>query len=346
MEGDNTKMESSKSTVVEMMARRDRERKLANEKNQKARQNKSEQEGLDYFESVFDGKVCEIENRINAMIPSNDLGQLQEEFNSIGRDLQDLQKYFTSSTFFLSDHKIKTCQIVINQLLTKSDETKSRLLPKKKFGFKNKSSKISNKLESDIQDGHVKSDIKESTRKEFLWTESQKMNQVLKYSGDQVNNQDLTFKEIENCVIFINGHAGSLQMSKMKNCLVLCGAVSRSVFADNCENCTFAFACQQLRLHSSTFCNIYILVTSRAIIEDCKNINIAPNTYSYSEYENDLQKAGLDGSINNWENVGDFNWLSADQPSPNWNRIKDDEKVSDWSQFINDFINAQKISSE
>ncbi|XP_070502455.1 tubulin-specific chaperone C [Chironomus tepperi] len=346
MEGEDMKTETPKSGVLEMMARRDRERKLVNEKNQKARQNKSQEEGLQYFESVFDGKVCEIENRINAMIPSSDLGKLQEEFNSIARDLQDLQKYFTNSTFFLSDHKIKTCQIVINQLLTKSDETKSKLLPKKKFGFKNKSSKPSAKLESDIQDGQIKPDVKESTHKEFLWTESQKTNQLLKYTGDQVNNQDMTFKEMENCVIFINGHAGSLQMSKMKNCLVLCGAVSRSVFADNCENCTFAFACQQLRLHSSTFCNIYILVTSRAIIEDCKDINIAPNTYSYSEYESDLQKSGLDGSINNWENVGDFNWLSTDKPSPNWNRMKDDEKVCDWSQFINDFINAHNITSE
>ncbi|CAG9802957.1 unnamed protein product [Chironomus riparius] len=344
MEGEDVKTEASKSTVFEMMARRDRERKMANEKNQKARQNKTEKEGIQYFESVFDGKVCEIETTLDAMVTSKDLVQLQEEFNSIVRDLQDLQKYFTSSTFFLSDHKIKTCQNVINQLLTKSDETKSRLLPKKKFGFKNKSSKT--KQDSDIQDGQVKLEIKEPKRKEFLWTESQKTNQLLKYSGDQVNNQDLTFKEMENCVIFINGHAGSLQMSKMKNCLVLCGAVSRSVFADNVENCTFAFACQQLRLHSSTFCNIYILVTSRAIIEDCKDINIAPNTYSYTEYESDLQKSGLDGSINNWENVGDFNWLSTDMPSPNWNPIKDDEKINDWSQYINDFINAQNITSD
>jgi len=334
------KTEASKSTVFEMMARRDRERKLANEKNQKARQIKSEQEGVDYFDNVFDGKASEIENRINAMVPSKDLVQLQEEFNIVARDLQDLQKYFTNSTFFLSDHKIKTCQNVINQLLTMSDDTKSKILPKKKFGFKNKSSKTA-KL--DIQDGPVKPDVEEPTRKQFLWTQSQKINQVLKYAGDQVNDQDLTFKDMENCVIFINGHAGSLQMSKMKNCLVLCGPVSRSVFADSCENCTFAFACQQLRLHSSTSCYIYMLVTSRAIIEDCKDINFAPNTYSYSEYESDLEKSGLDGSINNWENVGDFNWLSTDMPSPNWNRIKDDEKVCDWSQFINDFINAHNI---
>lgn len=337
MEGE--KSEVSKNPVLEMMAKRDRERKLAAEKNQKARQNKSEYEGVDYFDGVFDKKVLELENRLNIMQPSSDSVQLQEEFNSIGRELQELQKYFTNSTFFLSDHKIKTCQNAINQLVSKSDETKTRILPKKKFGFKSKSAAPSIKPE------HEKSEksAEESTKKEFIWTESQKSNQVLRYSGDKVNHQDLTFKEMENCVIYINGHAGSLQMSKMKNCLVLCGAVSRSVFAESCENCTFAFACQQLRLHSSTACFIYILVTSRAIIEDCKNINFAPNTYSYENYEDDIKLAGLDGSINNWQNVGDFNWLSADKPSPNWKRIEENEKVCDWSQFIESFINAHDV---
>lgn len=342
--GEQMKTDGAKNSILEMMARRDRERKLAVEKNQKARQNKSELEGVDYFDGIFDKKVCEIENRINALQPSNDTSQLQEEFNSIGRDLQELQKYFTSSTIFLSDHKIKTCQIVINQLLAKSDETKSRILPKKKFGFKNKSAKTSTKVENDVQDCQIKP--KESAKKEFLWTDSQKKNKVLRYSDEKVNNQDLTFKEMENCVIFINGHAGSLQMLKMKNCLVLCGAVSRSVFADDCENCTFAFACQQLRLHSSNSCNIYILVTSRAIIEDCKEIKFTPNTYSYDKYESDLKLSGLDAGINNWQDVGDFNWLSTDKPSPNWIEMKDDEKVRDWSQFIDNFIISHQVCIE
>ncbi|KAG5683266.1 hypothetical protein PVAND_012556 [Polypedilum vanderplanki] len=144
-------MESEDAGVVknarfEQMAKRDRERKQVIEKNQRERQNKSEHEGIDYFESMFDKKVCDVENRLNSMQPS-DISQLQEQFTSIAKDLQELQKYFTSSTIFLNDHKIKTCQNVINQLLLKSDETKSRLMPKKKFGFKNKSVAKSSKAD-------------------------------------------------------------------------------------------------------------------------------------------------------------------------------------------------------
>lgn len=330
--------ETAKNPVLEMMARRDRERKLVNERNQKARQEKSELEGVDYFDSIFDKKVLEIGSRLNILEPTSDFIKIQEEFTSIAKDLQELQRYFTSSTIFLSDHKIQRCQNIINQLVTKADDTKARLVPKKKFGFKNKSAAAQPKTETKV-DG-----VSKIAHKEFLWTETQKQNQVIQLEPEKTNNQDLTLKEMENCVIVINGHPGSLQMTKMKNCLVLCGPVSRSIFADFCENCTFAFSCQQLRLHSSSSCDIYMLVTSRAIIEDCREIHMAPSTYTYDGYEDDLKQSGLDGSVNNWENIGDFNWLSTDMQSPNWSRIESHQMITDWDEFTENFKKNHKIS--
>lgn len=334
MEGET----AGKNPVIEMMARRDRERKQANEKNQKARQEKSELEGVDYFDSVFDKKVVEIGSRLNAIEPGDSL-QIQEEFTAIAKDLQELQRYFTSSTLFLNDHKIQRCQNIINQLVTKSDDTKARLVPKKKFGFKNKSTvPVPTKVETKV-DGIVK----EVVHKEFLWTVTKKQNEMVHLEASETDDQDLTLKEMENCVIDIKGNPGSLQMTKMKNCLVLCGPVSRSIFADFCENSTFAFTCQQLRLHSSTSCDIYMQVTSRAIIEDCREIHFAPSTYIYGGHEDDLKKSGLDGSVNNWEDIGDFNWLSTDQQSPNWSRINDEQKITDWSKFIESFKMTHEI---
>lgn len=334
---------SSKSTVVKMMERRDRERKLVIEKNLKARQEKSEVEGVDYFDGVFEKKALELDTRINMLESTSDITALQDVFTSIANELKELQNYFTSSTIFLSDHKIKTCQNTLNQLLLKCDEQKAISLPKKKFGFKNKTAKIEI-IETQGEDEKVML-VEKLPRKEFEWTDSQKSNVILKYENEAVNDKDLTFKEIENCVVIINGHAGSLQMSQIKNCLVLCGPVARSVFADNCENCTFAFTCQQLRLHTSSACDIYIRVTSRAIIEDCKDIKFAPSTYAYENYDAHMDAAGLDKSVNNWTNVGDFNWLSTDKPSPNWTQIDESCKISDWADFIDNFISKHKISS-
>lgn len=328
---------SAKNPVLEMMAKRDRERKITNEKNQRSRQEKSELEGVDYFDSVFDKKVKEIGTRLDELEPTGDSAQIHEEFTSIAKDLQEIQRYFTSSTLFLSDHKIQKCQNTINQLVTKSDETKARIAPKKKFGFKNKSAAPQVKAETKV-DGVAKA------HKEFLWTETQRMNEVIELGPDKSNDQDLTLKEMENCVIIIKGNPGSLQMSKMKNCLVLCGPVARSIFADACENCTFAFTCQQLRLHSSKLCDIYILVTSRAIIEDCTEIHFASSTYTYDGYDEDLQKSGLDGNVNNWENIGDFNWLSTDKQSPNWSRIEEGQKIGCWNEFVDDFKKRNEIA--
>lgn len=325
-----------KNMILEKMANRDRDRKIANEKSQKSRLEKSKVEGVDYFDSVFDKKVKEIEGRLE-VIEGNTV-QIQDEFTAITKDLQELQRYFTSSTLFLTDHKIQICQNKINQLVTKTDETKTRIAPKKKFGFKTKSATHQQKPEE------VK--IAVAPRKDFLWTETEKKNEIIEISPEKSNNQDLTLKEIENCVIIIKGHPGSIQVSNMKNCLLISGPVARSIFAESCTNCTFAFTCQQLRLHSSTACDIYMLVTSRAIVEDCREIRFAPSTYTYPGQDEDMVGSGLDGTVNNWELIGDFNWLSADKQSPNWSRIEESQRIESWDKFIEDFKLKLEISQK
>lgn len=326
------------TSFLDGMKKRDQQRKQVIE-DQKAKKAHSKTEGVDYFDSVFDKKVIEINTKLDALQPGDDLNLIQNEFTFAGGELKDLQKYFTSSTLFLNDRKIQNCQDTINQLITKVEDLKSILMPKKKFGFKNKSTAVNPaKMESKV-DGVVKESMKE-----FVYTETGKRNQIIELTSDVTNSQDLTFKDIENCVIIIKGHPGSVQLSKIKNCIIFSGPIIRSLFADNCENCTFAMTCQQLRLHSSKSCRIYIHVTSRAIIEDCSEISFAPSTYSYDGYDEDITQSGLDMQTNNWENIGDFNWLSTDKQSPNWSKIDENEKISDWQNFIDKFKKLNEIT--
>ena len=106
--------------------------------------------------------------------------------------------------------------------------------------------------------------------------------------------------------------------------------VTSSVFAHDCNECVFAFACQQLRLHSSIDCTIYIHVTSRSIIEDCTKIRVAPYNWSYEDQANHFNLAGLDPKINNWNCVDDFNWLSNEKHSPNWSILDPELRVKSW----------------
>ena len=246
-------------------------------------------------------------------------------------------RYFSSSTIFLSDYKIKSCQNNINQLIIKAEDTKTRLIPKKKFGFSKKATKVIEKSAPVIV-------ATNRTTKMFEWTVAKKTGTIINLLPEETNNQDITLSDLSNCVIEIKGHLGSLQLSNITNCVVMCGPVARSVFIENSVNCKFAFTCQQLRLHSSRNCDIYLHVTSRAIIEDSVDIFVTPNNFSYAEYLDDMLSAGLDANCNNWMNIGDFNWLSSDEPSPNWHVLQDINKIKDWRQFKEEFIAAHSIN--
>jgi len=135
----------------------------------------------------------------------------------------------------------------------------------------------------------------------------------------------------------MQGHPGSVQVSRASNCTLLCGPIARSFFAENLDECTLSIACQQLRLHSSRGIRIYLHVTCRAIIEDCKEIEIGEFNYDYPELEADYLASGLNKSQNNYTDVADFNWLSPDVPSPNWSLLKDHPDPN-WNAFRRDFI--------
>lgn len=124
-------------------------------------------------------------------------------------------------------------------------------------------------------------------------------------------------------------------MNNLKHCIVLSGPVGTSIFIENCENCKFLLACQQLRLHSSKRCDIYLHVTSRAIIEDSNCIQFAPYHLFYDQCENDFHKAGLDLNINHWNTIDDFNWLATDKKSPNWDLLDEKNRIVDWTPYLN-----------
>lgn len=153
----------------------------------------------------------------------------------------------------------------------------------------------------------------------------------LTMAPSQVKNRDITLRDLQNCNIIIYGAPSALLMNKLKDCTVLCGPVSGAVFIEDCLSCKFVFPCHQLRVHSTTHSKFYLHVTSRAIVEDCSNLGFAPFNWKYENLRSDFASAGLDPSENNWSLVNDFNWLKADEPSPNWFIISEDQRTDNWT---------------
>ena len=156
-------------------------------------------------------------------------------------------------------------------------------------------------------------------------------NELLTMSSADVEKRDVVLSSLNRCRVIIHGSPSTVHITSVRDCVVLCGPTSGSVFVDDCEASTVVVACQQLRVHRTSGTSFYLHVTSRAIIEDCSMVQFAPYNWTYTDLDEDFEKAGLDRARNNWNAIDDFNWLAADKQSPNWSVMDKDPRISSWS---------------
>uniref|UniRef100_A0A182VUX3 C-CAP/cofactor C-like domain-containing protein n=1 Tax=Anopheles minimus TaxID=112268 RepID=A0A182VUX3_9DIPT len=336
---------NGKEKITEILNRRHKERELHIQAAKLERQKDAEStEALQYFEVSFEEKVKVIRNTLENVTTSDHKAQV---FADSQNEIYDLQRYLSSSTFFLNEYRIKVCQNTVNELSKLLDTLRNELLPKKKFGFKSK--KIVKMInEKDAKDQDLKQSLEAtgtSGENHIKWTFSERAGQLIELSASVVNDQTITAAKLKNCLIRIEGHPGSLQFAQLENCVVVCGPTARSIFLDDCIDCKFVVACQQLRCHRSRNCDMYLYVTSRAIIEDCKGIRVACYNHQYEHIEEDFKQSGLDMSCNNWNVLDDFNWLSTDKPSPNWSLLDPAQIIADWNSYLHSFQQMHSLTS-
>lgn len=329
--------------MIDMLTKRDEERRLDLKKEKDIREIFSaENEKLDYIEKTVMKKLKEIEDLLDSShkIPQNELAS---HFDAICKNILTMQKYVSASNMFLTTYTIKKYQEIIQELTTRTRDLEDKLMPKKRFGFKNKTKKIvevEKQTEDEKNNGHCKDEVDFIKKPVFIYNNDSfcgfknRVGEVVELKAGTMLKKDVSLSNLEKCTIKLFGAPSTLHMSHLKNCYIFCGPVSTSIFAEDCDNCTFVIACQQLRLHSSTNINIYLHVTSRAIMEDCSKIYFAPYNLRYNEILNDFNVSGLDIGINHWNDADDFNWLNKKQ-SPNWGLLEDAKIIRNWDHMIN-----------
>lgn len=304
-------------------------------------------EQYNYFTDVFQEKLKEI----NGMLDSSnkmDQNDLTSNFDKVWKELHQLQKFVADSLMFLRDYDIRICQKSLQDAENKTRKLEEDLLPKKKFGFKNKRKAQVKKpqivAEDQVDCDQTGCNQKDCNEKECVKNLS-RLTEIFSGFKDQKNatliledehlfKKDISLQNLEKCVVKLNGTPSTLHATNLRDCVILCGPVSTSVFAEYCTDCKFALACQQLRVHSSHACDIYLHVTSKAIIEDSRDIRVAKYNYVYANLSRDFEASTLDARANNWAQLEDFNWLVVDKPSPNWRTMQGDECVEDWVKFL------------
>eukprot|EP00800_Vazella_pourtalesii_P002622 TRINITY_DN1256_c0_g1_i1.p1 TRINITY_DN1256_c0_g1~~TRINITY_DN1256_c0_g1_i1.p1 ORF type:complete len:356 (+),score=56.95 TRINITY_DN1256_c0_g1_i1:54-1070(+) len=244
--------------------------------------------------------------------------------------LEILQKYTTDSTLFLNPFDLRTAQATLRSLQTDLTKDRERYVPRKKFGFKSRPKQPQNGIEEPKKELTIPPPALE---KPYLPTSSNsflvkdRKNDNIDLERQEVLHKDILVQNLDNCTLKIHSIPTTVHLSNITNSKVSFGPVKTSIMIHDSVNTVFSMACQQLRIHTSSKCDFYIHVTSRAIIEDCKQLRFAPFTNNYPTFQEDFTQSGLDESSNNWAIVNDFNWLSINEVSPNWCILQEDQRV-------------------
>lgn len=298
----------------------------------------AEEQG-EYFSSTFAAERASIEellSRCTGVERSVGIERLEEATAKTAQ----LQKFLNDSTMFLTPHVLEKAQTALQKIQARFAEIKEELVPKKRFAFRSRT-----KAADSVSAAAAAS---QDTPSPAAASAAGSVNQVdgaaapeqcgfsnmdgvyLTKTGEDIHRRDVLLSHLTNCRVRLHGSPSTLHLKHIDSCEILCGPVSSSVFVDQCKNSTLAFPCQQLRTHNTTDTQVYLHVTSRAIIEDCHGVGFAPFTWSYPSLAEDFTSSGLDRERNNWNQVDDFNWLAAGTPSPNWTVILEADRKTSW----------------
>ncbi|XP_026132457.1 tubulin-specific chaperone C [Carassius auratus] len=322
--------------VPERVLRRDQARLEEVERRRNVKESQSvTEEKSEFFTSTFNAERTAVEEMLSSC-KDNDRQKSAKTLEEATLKIQQLQKFLSDSIMFLTQYEIRQAQASLQKLQSTLAEKRDELLPKKKFAFRSRNTEAS-KQPAPVQQTTEKSAsdaagivVVDASVSVYQCGFSNADSQVLIKQAEEIQQRDVLLSHLTNCKVRLYGCPSTLHIKNVRGCEILSGPVSSSVFVDQCTDSTLVFPCQQLRTHNTTATQIYLHVTSRAIIEDCHGVRFAPFTWTYPGIHDHFTVAGLDPNRNNWTEVDDFNWLAAGTPSPNWTVIPETERKCSW----------------
>jgi len=281
------------------------------EREQIVQQMKEDKECIEEQVKAFNSKLEPLVVDLESLL----LNTKPETLDSTALKLGELQKFVTDAGYYLPAYELRKSQGIVAELNSKFQGVRETTKPKKKFGFKSSKTKVpSNPIQSTEKPsvagaGDSVPPTLISGDNSFVLRQKQGENFTLE--SDQVDGKDVDLADLSDCVVKLEGKPSTLHLSNIRSCEIHTGNVATSVMLDLMSSSTVLCSCQQMRMHRSTATDVYLFTSSRAIIEDSNGIRFAP-------------LPPLEG--NNWDQVGDFNWLAQDKQSPNWSIIPLDER--------------------
>lgn len=325
--------------IPERLLKRDQARLEEAERRKDAKESLSvTEEKSDFFSATFQSEKASIEELLSTCTETNrqNAARVLEEATA---KTQQLQKFLNDSMVFLTSYELRQAQATLQALQSSISDKRDEVLPKKKFAFKSRNVKSKTSVSpssstTELPKSTSNRDVVDGAVTQVQCGFSNVDSQILIKRADEIQHRDVLLSHLTKCKVRLLGSPSTLHIKHVSDCEILCGPVSSSVFVDRCTGSILSFPCQQLRTHNTKDTQVYLHVTSRAIIEDCEGVRFAPFTWTYPNLDADFAVSGLDKNRNNWDQVDDFNWLAAGTPSPNWTVIPESDRKSSWDELV------------
>ncbi|CAF2661032.1 unnamed protein product [Rotaria sp. Silwood2] len=318
-------LDERRQRKLAQMSRRDEERKLDLQTKQDERKlATSTNIGRKYFDQEYPLMKSQTEDLFSQLSVNHDEKFMQE----LADRLQQMEKFITEHVDILRSRDIANAQSDVMKLRAQLHALQYQNLSSSHRMDFTKSNEENSKQE------HEESNLITPSTNIIVSSNtiniSNKNNELIRFDSSALNGKDVAIENLKQCELFLKGVPSSLQIKNLHACILIVGPCSRSILIDQCEQCEFALACQQLRIHTSNECDFYVHITAQPIIEDCHNLRFAPYNVEYNLKDEHIKQSGLMWTKDYWNDVRDFNHMIVGMPSPNWQIIEEEER-KEWS---------------
>jgi hypothetical protein len=248
--------------------------------------------------------------------------ELQERGSDAAESLQKMRDLLAANVAALPAFDAGKANKTIDECDAALVAFKAKHLPKKSFGFRSTvvapGASVGDEQQQQQQSSSTSANVDPLSRTVVADRE----NCLIVLRQTDVNN-DVTLKNLTDCRVWIDAKISALRCDSLRNCRVMCGNVTGSMWAKRSDNCTFVGTAQQVRVGESHGSLFQMRTKSRICIEQSDTLRFAAlcevdgcesAQFTTSDDDNDN-----DNDV--WNQVQDFDWIKPTTASPNWSVV-------------------------
>jgi tubulin-specific chaperone C len=307
-----------------------------------ARKNKEEssrdadpRENIEAFLSTFRGTHADLEAQIGQLPGSAEKQASSQAQDDIAALLTGLEQRLAEASYFLPAYDIRQASSAVSDLKAKLDAARAPAVQTKRFAFSRKKNTVkATRIPTSVAAPDAGPSTSSSGPTDALSAASSSgrgccsaAHRTIVLTHREGEARDEVIEDLSDCAIFLLGTVPALQLRRLRNCQVYTGAVTGATFIADVQGCVVMLASFQVRIHTSSSTDFYLLTRSKPVIEHSSGLRFAPYTTDHACASHAGIQQHFSAAGNLWSEVEDFNWIK-NTPSPNWAVLPEQDRVA------------------